>query len=57
VEEAPGVGDNPVGFHYQQTAETLLKALLAECDVDYPLRYDLTRLRVLAEEAVNRELP
>lgn len=33
-----------IGFHYQQAAEKLLKALLAERNVDYPLTHDLERL-------------
>jgi HEPN domain-containing protein len=38
-----------IGFHYQQAAEKLLKALLAEQDVDYPLTHDLERLLKLVE--------
>jgi HEPN domain-containing protein len=40
-----------IGFHLQQAAEKLLKALLAERDVDYPLTHDLERLLILIEDA------
>lgn len=51
LEGALGVGDAVIGFHYQQAAEKLLKAVLAERDIDYPLTHDLIRLRVLVYEA------
>jgi HEPN domain-containing protein len=38
------------GFHYQQAAEKLLKALLAERDVDFPRTHDLLRLKELVED-------
>lgn len=44
VLDAAGVGDTPVGFHYQQAVEKVLKALLAERDVDFPRTHDLVRL-------------
>jgi HEPN domain-containing protein len=42
--------DSMVGFHLQQTVEKLLKALLAERDVDYPKTHSLLRLVHLAGE-------
>lgn len=37
-----------VCFHIQQTAEKLLKALLASRGIEYPLTHDLRRLLLLA---------
>lgn len=48
VLETAHIGDGPVGFHYQQAVEKLLKALLAERDVDFPRTHDLVRLLRLA---------
>ncbi|HEX6508707.1 MAG TPA: HEPN domain-containing protein [Chloroflexota bacterium] len=42
--------DGMVGFHLQQAAEKLLKALLAERNVDYPRTHSLLRLMLLAAE-------
>lgn len=38
------------GFHAQQAAEKLLKALLAHFDISYPLTHQLTELMDLASE-------
>jgi HEPN domain-containing protein len=38
------VSDVTFGFHYQQTTEKLLKALLAERNVDASRTQDLVRL-------------
>jgi len=38
------VDDAIIGFHWQQTAEKLLKALLAERSVDFPRTHDLVLL-------------
>lgn len=38
-----------VAFHVQQTAEKLVKALLASANVDYPRTHDLEALLDLAE--------
>jgi HEPN domain-containing protein len=46
-----GIGDAIVGFHYQQATEKLLKALLADRDIDYPYTHDLVRLLTLTEQA------
>jgi HEPN domain-containing protein len=56
VLDAAGMGDGPVGFHYQQAAEKLLKALLAARDVDFPKTHDLVRLLRLAR-AEGYEVP
>jgi HEPN domain-containing protein len=47
----PTIDNATIGFHYQQAAEKLLKALLAERNVDYPLTHDLERLLALVEGA------
>lgn len=39
----PTIDNATIAFHYQQAAEKLLKALLAEHNVDYPLTHDLER--------------
>jgi HEPN domain-containing protein len=46
----PKVADSMIGFHLQQTVEKLLKALLAERNVDYPKTHSLLRLVHLAGE-------
>src|SRR5579864_9004264 len=47
-----------VGFHYQQAAEKLLKALLAQRDVDYPLTHDLERLlKLVGDTGYHLSLP
>jgi HEPN domain-containing protein len=48
--------DSMIGFHLQQTVEKLLKALLAERNVDYPKTHSLLRLVHLASEE-RYELP
>jgi HEPN domain-containing protein len=47
----PAIDAATIAFHYQQAAEKLLKALLAERNVDYPLTHDLERLLRLLEGA------
>lgn len=47
----PTIDKPTIGFHYQQAAEKLLKALLAERNIDYPLTHDLTRLLALVRNA------
>lgn len=51
LEENSAIGDATIGFHYQQAAEKLLKALLADRDIDYPYTHDLTGLLTLTEHA------
>lgn len=46
----PKASDSMIGFHLQQTVEKLLKALLAERNVDYPKTHSLVRLVRLAGE-------
>lgn len=52
----PSIDQAIVGFHYQQAAEKLLKALLAERNVDYPRTHNLGRLVELLTE-VNYQVP
>jgi HEPN domain-containing protein len=47
----PAIDGATIAFHYQQAAEKLLKALLAERNVDYPLTHDVERLLRLLEGA------
>lgn len=47
----PTIEAATVAFHYQQAVEKLLKALLAEHNVDYPLTHDLERLLTLVEDS------
>lgn len=56
VLDGADMGDGPVGFHYQQAVEKLLKALLAARDVDFPKTHDLVRLLRLAR-VVEYEVP
>jgi HEPN domain-containing protein len=56
VLDSADMGDGPVGFHYQQAVEKLLKALLAARDVDFPKTHDLVRLLRLAR-AEGYEVP
>lgn len=51
LEKAPDIGDPPVGFHYRQAAEKLLKAVLAEGNVDFPYTHDLAGLLALVNQA------
>lgn len=46
---APKVGEETVGFHLQQAAEKLLKAVLAEKDIPYGLSHNLLYLLQLLE--------
>lgn len=46
---APKVGEETVGFHLQQAAEKLLKAVLAERDIPYGLSHNLLYLLQLLE--------
>jgi HEPN domain-containing protein len=50
------MSDGPIGFHYQQAVEKLLKAVLADRDVDFPKTHDLVRLLRLARAEEN-EVP
>lgn len=50
------ISDGIVGFHAQQAAEKLLKAVLARNRVPYPFAHDLERLVEIVEEAI-RETP
>lgn len=40
-----------IGFHYQQAAEKLLKAMLADKNIEFPRTHDLARLIELVESA------
>jgi HEPN domain-containing protein len=51
LQQDPEVSDAMVGFHYQQATEKLLKALLADRNVDVPRTHDLLRLLELVREA------
>lgn len=46
----PAIDHATIAFHYQQAAEKLLKALLAEQNVNYPLTHDVERLLTLVED-------
>ena len=54
---AAEIADAIVGFHAQQAAEKLLKALLARRRVAYPFTHDLDRLLELLEEALGESPP
>lgn len=47
----PTIDATMIAFHYQQAAEKLLKALLAEQNVDYPRTHNLARILELVEDA------
>lgn len=47
----PQINDESVGFHVQQAAEKLLKALLVLEGLDYPRSHDLELLMTLLEAA------
>jgi HEPN domain-containing protein len=51
------VSDAIVGFHAQQAAEKLLKAVLARRRIDHPFTHDLERLLELVEAAVGARPP
>ncbi|HUU59345.1 MAG TPA: HEPN domain-containing protein [Phycisphaerae bacterium] len=56
---APHISDEIVGFHCQQAAEKLLKALLTACGVAYERTHNLRRLTDLLSDAgqtIPREL-
>jgi HEPN domain-containing protein len=46
---APENSDAIVGFHAQQAAEKLMKALLSAMNVPFELTYNLERLRIALE--------
>lgn len=46
----PAINDESLGFHVQQAAEKLLKALLALQGIDYPRTHDLDLLVELLEQ-------
>lgn len=46
----PTIDAAMIAFHYQQAAEKLLKALLAEQNIDYPRTHNLARLVELVED-------
>jgi HEPN domain-containing protein len=50
------IADDVIGFHAQQAVEKLLKAVLADRDVEYPRVHDIDRLVDLLE-AHNGSLP
>lgn len=50
LEHDDQISDSIVGFHYQQAAEKVLKALLAEHDLDFPKTHDLVQLLKLVEQ-------
>jgi HEPN domain-containing protein len=51
------IADSIVGFHAQQAAEKLLKAVLARRQVEYPFTHDLERLIELVEESTGDSPP
>jgi HEPN domain-containing protein len=51
VRHAPKVSDEIIGFHCQQAAEKLLKALLSESGVDFPRTHNLRFLMDLLTDA------
>ena len=51
VQDRPGVADAIYGFHCQQAAEKLLKALLSQRCVRFPRTHDLAELISLLETA------
>jgi HEPN domain-containing protein len=44
VRGSPRVSDEIIGFHYQQAAEKLLKAVLSEHGIDFPRTHNLRHL-------------
>jgi HEPN domain-containing protein len=56
VQDRPGVADAIYGFHCQQAAEKLLKALLSHGAVRFPRTHDLAELISLLE-AAGHKLP
>ena len=56
VWDSEQVPDDVVGFHCQQAAEKLLKALLSDCGAEFPRTHSLRTLMDLLEDA-GRPLP
>jgi HEPN domain-containing protein len=46
-----------VGFHAQQSVEKAIKAVLAECGIEFPLTHDLVRLLELLPDAAVQTPP
>ena len=44
---APDLSDSILGFHAQQAVEKLIKALLAQLNVDFEKTHDLERLQTV----------
>ncbi len=53
VLDGADMGDNPVGFHYQQVVEKLVKALLVARDVELPKAHD--RVGCFVQHLTNSE--
>ncbi len=53
---APDLSDSILGFHAQQAVEKLLKALLAQLNVDFEKTHDLERLQTVLA-ALGESLP
>ena len=53
---APNLSDSILGFHAQQAVEKLIKALLAQLNVDFEKTHDLERLQT-ALAALGESLP
>jgi len=53
---APNLSDSILGFHAQQAVEKLIKALLAQFNVDFEKTHDLERLQT-ALAALGESLP
>jgi HEPN domain-containing protein len=45
--DAPSLSDSILGFHAQQAVEKLIKALLAQLNVDFEKTHDLERLQTV----------
>jgi HEPN domain-containing protein len=55
--DVPEITDAIVGFHSQQAAEKLLKAVLARRRIVYPYTHDLERLMELVEDVAGAGPP
>jgi hypothetical protein len=53
---APNLSDSILGFHAQQAVEKLIKALLAQLNVDFEKTHDLERLQAVLA-ALGESLP
>ena len=53
---APNLSDSILGFHAQQAVEKLIKALLAQLNVDFEKTHDLERLQTVLA-ALGESLP